>query len=255
MASDYWIKLYTEILDDPKMGILSDRLWRRFFELCLMAARVDGVQKSGKLPRIEDIAWFLRLNIDELEDELSQLEAKDLITQTLEGWLIVNFQKRQKPVTSTDRWRAHRDRKRREEYYTNETQTKSLTETELITESQTFRLTPQTENKQNVGGGDFSAYAEIYENEIGCLTPMISDELQEIADNYTLEWFKEAVKVAISNNARKLKYVRAVLDRWKIHGFMAPMVITKNTNNYPQKESTYEMLERLERQEKKKHNG
>ena len=25
----YWIKLYHEILDDPKMGRLSDRTWRR----------------------------------------------------------------------------------------------------------------------------------------------------------------------------------------------------------------------------------
>jgi len=29
MGSPYWIKLYHEILNDPKMGRLPDRLWRR----------------------------------------------------------------------------------------------------------------------------------------------------------------------------------------------------------------------------------
>ena len=44
MASRYWIKLYHEILEDPKMGRLSDRQFRRVIELFLLAGdcEMDG---------------------------------------------------------------------------------------------------------------------------------------------------------------------------------------------------------------------
>lgn len=53
MAAKYWIKLYHEILHDPKMGRLPDNLWRRCIELFLLAgelgAEVDEDDK-GHLP-------------------------------------------------------------------------------------------------------------------------------------------------------------------------------------------------------------
>ena len=95
--------------------------------------------------------------------------------------------------------------------------------------------------KDGVGGG---AFAKIYESEIGSLTPMISDELQELETDYSLEWFAEAVKVSVENNARKLKYVRAVLERWKINGFKAPMVTDKKHPGSNAKETVSQMLDR-----------
>ena len=60
---------------------------------------------------------------------------------------------------------------------------------------------------------------KIYENEIGFLTPMISDELKEAEKEYPLEWFKPAFKEAVDHNARNWKYIHAILKRWKIEGF------------------------------------
>ena len=74
MGSKYWIKLYHEVLDDPKMGRLPDRLWRRTVELFLMAGDND---EGGYLPDTEDIAWRLRSNIEEVETELDELKAKN----------------------------------------------------------------------------------------------------------------------------------------------------------------------------------
>ena len=62
MASRYWIKLYHEILDDPKMGRLPDALFRRAIELFLIAGE-NG--RDGGLPALADIAW--RLRADEIE--------------------------------------------------------------------------------------------------------------------------------------------------------------------------------------------
>ena len=57
MASRYWIKLYHEILDDPKMGRLTDRQYRRVIELFLMAG---DCEMDGGLPALVDIDLRLR---------------------------------------------------------------------------------------------------------------------------------------------------------------------------------------------------
>lgn len=40
--ANYWIKLYHEILDDPLMATMPDRLWRRTIE------KIDGKTKEEK---------------------------------------------------------------------------------------------------------------------------------------------------------------------------------------------------------------
>lgn len=71
MPSFYWIKLYHEILNDPKMGRLSDRLWRRCIECFLMAGQqCDG----GYLPSVADMAWTLRTDEGMLVADLEALE-------------------------------------------------------------------------------------------------------------------------------------------------------------------------------------
>src|SRR3990167_3953516 len=69
MPSKYWIKLYHEILDDPKMGLLNDRLYRRTIEMFLMAG--DN-EKEGTLPPIEHMAWRLRVSPEELEPDVER---------------------------------------------------------------------------------------------------------------------------------------------------------------------------------------
>lgn len=58
----------------------------------------------------------------------------------------------------------------------------------------------------------------IYEREIGPLTPMIGDQLQEFERDYPPEWFEMAVREAITHNKRNLAYVAAILKRWKVDG-------------------------------------
>jgi DnaD/phage-associated family protein len=60
----------------------------------------------------------------------------------------------------------------------------------------------------------------IYEQEIGGLTPMISDMLNEFDKDYPQDWFADAVKEAKASATRgvSLKYVDAILKRWKSEG-------------------------------------
>lgn len=62
----------------------------------------------------------------------------------------------------------------------------------------------------------------LYEQNIGLLTPMAADSLKDIAAEFPADWIPEAFKIAVEANARKMNYVRGVLDRWKRDGRGAP---------------------------------
>lgn len=59
---------------------------------------------------------------------------------------------------------------------------------------------------------------KLYEENIGALTPLLSDMLREAEKNYPGEWFEEAFEIAVSRNVRNWKYVEAILTRWKEKG-------------------------------------
>jgi len=59
---------------------------------------------------------------------------------------------------------------------------------------------------------------KLYEDNIGLLTPLISDLLREAEKNYPSAWFEEAFEIAVSRNIRNWKYVEAILTRWKDKG-------------------------------------
>jgi len=109
MASKYWIKLYHEVLDDPKMGRLPDRLWRRVIELFLIAGDLD---QEGALPTVGDMAWRLRISDDELMADLDELEKIGIVTLNGSLNVVTNFSKRQSAVSDAERMRRYRDRNR-----------------------------------------------------------------------------------------------------------------------------------------------
>jgi hypothetical protein len=109
MPSHYWIKLYHEILDDPKMGRLPDRLWRRAIELFLLAGEMHN---NGDLPSAVDMAWKLRTSKDELMEDLLALGKVGIVTLNDNCWHVVNFSKRQAAVDNAQRQRQYRNKQR-----------------------------------------------------------------------------------------------------------------------------------------------
>jgi DnaD/phage-associated family protein len=74
----------------------------------------------------------------------------------------------------------------------------------------------KTEEKKEEGAG--SNIFTAYQNNIGMVTPMIADSLKDLETEYPPEWIVEAIQIAVENNARRLKYISAILDRWKREG-------------------------------------
>lgn len=87
-----WIKLYTEILSDPKMGRMSDKLFRRTIELFLLAGKEDA---GGILPEVSDIAWTLHISVREVNSILKELTDLNVIKKESEKYIISHFSDRQ----------------------------------------------------------------------------------------------------------------------------------------------------------------
>ena len=58
----------------------------------------------------------------------------------------------------------------------------------------------------------------LYEDNIGPLTPLVSDELNDALDNYSEEWIAEAIQEAVKYEARSWRYIEAILKKWKTEG-------------------------------------
>jgi DNA replication protein len=59
---------------------------------------------------------------------------------------------------------------------------------------------------------------ELYEKNIGPLTPILSQILEEAEDDYPADWLEEAIKLAVKKNVRNWNYVEAILRSWKEKG-------------------------------------
>ncbi len=59
---------------------------------------------------------------------------------------------------------------------------------------------------------------ELYEANIGLLSPILADELKDAEMLYPSEWIEEAFKIAVENNVRKWSYIRAILESMATEG-------------------------------------
>ena len=59
---------------------------------------------------------------------------------------------------------------------------------------------------------------ELYEDNIGLLSPILADELADAQATYPADWIEDAFRIAAANNVRKWRYVLAILERWATEG-------------------------------------
>jgi hypothetical protein len=118
MASKYWLKLYHEMLDDPKIGQLRAALRWRFIECLLVAGECD---EGGYLPDVQQYAWRVRADAETVETDFVTLADAGLLSQDNGQWLVTQFAERQAPVSGAERVARHRERQKKAEYYEGDT--------------------------------------------------------------------------------------------------------------------------------------
>ncbi len=59
---------------------------------------------------------------------------------------------------------------------------------------------------------------DLYEQNVGLITPLIAEELQEAEEAFPPEWIEDAFREAVSYNRRNWRYVRRILENWATQG-------------------------------------
>jgi len=176
MGSYYWIKVYHEVLHDPKMGRLSDHLWRRFFELCLIAGEED---KEGWLPEVGNMAWTLRTTTGDLEADLHLLMEHQLVSLDPDGaWFVTKFADRQSPLSPAERKAKQRERDRQRDYESHGPVTQGVTirdtEQDTDTDTDTDQDTDKRQRQIRQDNGDAAAECLQAVLELGIKEPKAS---------------------------------------------------------------------------------
>lgn len=92
-------------------------------------------------------------------------------------------------------------------------------------------LLEEQQTEVNVNNKDLFS---LFETELGrTLSPMELEIIKEWSnDNYSEELIREALKEAIYNNVRNLKYIDRILYTWKTKGITSKEEILKDKKNY-----------------------
>ena len=70
----------------------------------------------------------------------------------------------------------------------------------------------------SVGRAKSANVFELYEQNIGIITPLIAEELKDAQKSYPAEWIEEAFREAVKGHKQNWKYVSRILERWSTEG-------------------------------------
>ena len=94
-----------------------------------------------------------------------------------------------------------------------------------------FNIVIEEKKEINIDNTDMFT---LFEKELGrTLSPMECEIIKEwLSSDYTEELIKEALKEAIYNNVRNLKYIDRILYTWKNKGLNTKEDVIKDKQNY-----------------------
>ena len=83
-----------------------------------------------------------------------------------------------------------------------------------------FSLNSNTENTtENTSlESDSKEIFNTYQDNIGLLTPMLADKINDAIDTYPKQWVLDAIQAAVTHNARNWSYINAILKKWETGG-------------------------------------
>ena len=112
-AKGRWFRVYTEIVNDPKVQKLAPHLFKTWINLLALAAENDG-----KLPAIDDIAFKLRMSPKDADGHVCELIDLGLIdispdrSLSPHNWYTRQYRWDGADPTAADRMRRMRKRRR-----------------------------------------------------------------------------------------------------------------------------------------------
>jgi len=105
---NHWWRAYNEAVNDPKLQLISDALFRAWFNLMCITSANDGI-----LPPVNDLAFTLRMKPEQVAKVLTQLHGHGLLDKTETSFTPHNWNGRQyKSDVSTERVKRFRKQQR-----------------------------------------------------------------------------------------------------------------------------------------------
>jgi len=183
-----WLKLFTDLIDEPEFMQLTDKAKAVYFEVYILAGRSDAgglITSSDKPAKLDQLAWFLRRTIDELQGALDELQNTGFVDLQGGQVTVCRFGNEQGPSQDEKRaqWREWQRESRAnakgeklpdkpnadEHEKQNEKQTeKEKKQTEQDLKTQTKRVSSMSDQSQvsvspdtvSGGGGDFVSFGK-----------------------------------------------------------------------------------------------
>jgi SOS response regulatory protein OraA/RecX len=105
---NHWWRAYNEAVNDPKLQLISDSLFRAWFNIMCIASANDGI-----LPAVNDLAFTLRMKPEQVAKVITQLHGHGLLDKTETSFAPHNWNGRQyKSDVSTERVKRFRKQQR-----------------------------------------------------------------------------------------------------------------------------------------------
>lgn len=208
-----WFRMYSDVLDDPKVQKLPPDLFKAWVNLLCLASRNDGV-----LPGMEDIAFALRMSQDSARDIVVTLVGHGLIDDC-DGLSPHNWHARQfksdTPEDARERKRKQREREKQQQKPPNVTESHCDSHSEVTPPEQ--NRTEQSRAEQSARAQDPKHWEEVQgflKDRQDSLTDWEVDFLHSVKWSQTLT----------SAQADSLKTIRDKLRSVEGGGYVMPSV-------------------------------
>ncbi len=239
-----WVKLYTEILNDPDIGSLSlaDRgLWSMLLALAgQLDDRDDQDAETGRLDTPERIVWHLRISMADLAPAIARFVELGMVDDRDGVLYLTNYRKRQATPASgrneSVRQRVTRYRNKPQQPATNVTplhaerndtvtqlEESRVEESRVDADAETHATTTATAVSPDPDAG--AVHTAWQKARGGAVNALDAQQIDDLIADYTPQWVLEAIAEANRSRQDKLPSIRfldAILQRWKREGFRAP---------------------------------
>lgn len=255
MPRKRWIKLWTQ---ETLYGTTSEELladeqacWFKLLALAGDSPEPGRVEVAPGVPMTdEQIAGILKVPIEVWLRAKDRLQHPDVDKIFINRGIIhiKNWDKYQGEFDKTEYMKEYM-RQYRQRKTNGKTNSKTANSKTIEQNRGEGRGTEDISTTATAREENLAKISSLYEDNIGRLTPAIAERLKDIAGEYPGGWFEEALKDAVGLEHRNLKYIEAILERWKEEGFKAPRKGGKGGKHrgYPEKTSTQELKDSIGR--------
>lgn len=241
----YWLKLPEDFFQSETIRWLEEQpngiYYSNFYlKLCLMSINDNGmlIRRVGEMYipyDIKRLSELTNINSDTIMIAINLLKKLGLLEVLDNGAFYLNQVKNMVGSESESAKRVRKHRNKTKALQCNETETqkkqlcnKSVTQNETtdirdkIIDIRDKIIDIRVIDKENATTTDIQKkeVIDIYMNNINYSINSIEYErLIDDIDEYGVEWVKEAITRAVIQGKRKLGYIEAILNNWKVNGY------------------------------------